>query len=214
MRNLTTALLVLAACGNNGRNAGDDDEAPPDAATAPSPHAPPPHPSVVPHHRTRNPAPGVAPDLGFAKLTFRADGKVIVEDPGEAPEAGTFSVPSPGRLVLTSGSQTVENDFAIAGDQLAFGALIAEGSTTGFVGTWKSSTLSNGVAGSTMLVIDADHTGTQSVTGPSEHVDIPATWSVSGGDLAVSLDYGMTPFTLHYFAVGTTAITNLPFVKE
>jgi hypothetical protein len=193
------AILLLAACGDDG-GSPIDSGLHIDAAADASPDA---DPSLAPLVGTWLKGPDSWSGQMVPKAVFRANGTVTIGDTN--PDEGTYSVPTAGRLRMVFASDTIESEFVIGNNHLLLSAMLPQGTVTGLVGTWKSTFMTGGVAGTTTQVINNNNTGSYTLMGPSGSQKWTGTWAAEGTGLVFT---ATTPsaVTYHYRPIGMAGI--------
>lgn len=165
-------------------------------------------PQLAPLIGTWNLAPEANQDIGLKQVVFHANGTTTVNNNGQS-QAGTFSVPSPGRIILGDASGNIESSFLIGDGHLLLTAYLPQGTVTDFVGTWAVVTVQNSQMVTTSLEVRADHTATLTFTSTTTG-SLSGTWATEQNGFAFTNTAGGTS---HYRPIGTQAIGELYFVR-
>jgi hypothetical protein len=179
------AMIALAACGDDASTTPVDSGASIDAPADARPDASPDANLGTPLVGTWVKSPDAYADQDYQSVTFRADGTFTIATP-DATRAGTYFVPTPGRLRLVTGADFQETSFVTQGDQILLDAVLPQGQVTGVVGTWTTTIAYDSGMIMASLTIAADNTFSGTSTTPSATTTFSGTWVAEGTGLAMT----------------------------
>ena len=203
------AVVMLAACGDDGGNAPIDSAPRIDASADATPDA---DPSLAPLVGTWMKGADSWSGQMIPMVTFRANGTVSLGDT-TSPDEGSYTVPAPGRLKMVFQSSTLEGDFVIGNNHLLLSALLPQGTVAGLVGTWTSTGTTNGAASTVSMAINANNSGAYTITGPAGSQTFTGTWATEGTGIAFTAT-SPAALALHFRPIGTAGIGTQLFTKQ